>query len=98
MFTAGQIGLDPATMSLVSPSLQPSLALNHITTVLDASHTHLTSALCGICYYTTEEAGWIARMTWGKVSLHIKLLLIKSPDHVCVCVCVCVHISCNNIV
>jgi diphthine-ammonia ligase len=64
---AGQIGLDPVSMTLVPSPRQPSLALHHVTSVLEANHAHLTSALCGVCYYTTEEAGWAARMTWTEV-------------------------------
>ena len=64
---AGQIGLDPISMTLVPSPRQPSLALHHVTSVLEANHAHLNSALCGVCYYTTEEVGWAARMTWTEV-------------------------------
>ena len=70
VFTAGQIGLEPATMTLASPSLQPSLSLTHLHSVLEANYSHLSSALCGVCYYTTEEAGWAARSSWTQVSSH----------------------------
>ena len=75
MFLAGQIGLDPISMNLVPSSQQPSLSLHHVTSVLEANHTHLTSALYGICYYTTEKAGWAARMTWTQVYVCLFLLL-----------------------
>ena len=64
---AGQIGLLPATMTLTPPTHQPSLSLTHVTSVLEANHASLGSALCGVCYCTTEEAGWAARVTWRKV-------------------------------
>lgn len=68
VFTAGQIGLQPANMNMVPPTNQPSVSLAHVTSVLEANHTHLGSAICGVCYYTTEEAGWAARMAWRQVT------------------------------
>lgn len=68
MLGAGQIGLDPAHMGLVLPLEQASLSLTHVKSVLKACHTSLTSALCGVCYYTTEQAGWSARTALAEVS------------------------------
>lgn len=68
VYTAGQIGLAPGTMQLVGEKEQPSLALTHAQVVLRACHTHLDSALCGLCYYTSEEAGRVAKATWNQVS------------------------------
>ena len=67
VFAAGQIGLDPARMVLVDPKEQPSLSLTHTWAVIKACHAHLNSALCGICYFTTEEAAWRAREAWKQV-------------------------------
>ena len=67
VFAAGQIGLDPARMVLVDLIDQPSLSLTHTRTVLKACHAHLNSALCGMCYFTTEEAAWRAREAWSQV-------------------------------
>ena len=64
---AGQIGLDPAHMKLVPILEQASLSLAHVQSVLKACHASLTSALCGVCYYTTEEAGWSARTALKEV-------------------------------
>ena len=67
VFTAGQIGLRPAQMTLAAKTEQPSLSLTHVQCVLTACHAHLGSTLCGVCYFTTEEAGWAARQCWTKV-------------------------------
>ena len=69
---AGQIGLDPARMVLVDPKEQPSLSLTHTWTVLKACHAHLNSALCGICYFTSEAAAWRARDVWKQVWWSLK--------------------------
>ncbi len=62
MFLAGQIGLDPASMKLVSGALsQARLSLQHIHTVLKASKSSLATGIIGTCYYTTEEGGQCAR-------------------------------------
>ena len=71
IFAAGQIGLDPAQMVLVDPKDQPSLSLIHTRTVLKACHAYLNSALCGMCYFTTEEAAWRAREAWKQVVVEI---------------------------
>lgn len=73
VFTSGQIGLHPSTMALAPPLNQPSLSLTHVTSVLEALQACLDSALCGICYFTTEEAGWAARTTWREVHVHLSL-------------------------
>ena len=65
--TAGQIGLAPGQMVLVKEEEQPSLSLTNTLTVLRACHTHFNSALCGMCYFTTEMAGWVAKETWSRV-------------------------------
>ena len=78
---AGQIGLVPRTMTLAPSSQQPSLSLRHSCSVLEANHSHLTSALCGTCYYTTEEAGWAARMTWIEVTTPPFTTLIAPDTH-----------------
>ena len=67
VFTAGQIGLRPAQMTLAAKTEQPSLSLTHVQCVLTACHAHLGSTLCGMCYFTTEEAGWAARQCWTEV-------------------------------
>ena len=67
VFGAGQIGLEPSTMTLATPSQQAPLSLTHVQSVLQSCDSHLTSALCGVCYYTTDEAGWCARQTWVQV-------------------------------
>ena len=67
VLTAGQIGLQPATMMLAPPTHQASLSLSHVCSVMEANHTSLHCTLCGLCYYTSEEAGWSARATWRKV-------------------------------
>ena len=64
---AGQIGLDPVYMTLVSPLDQASLSLHHVKSVLRACQASLSSVLFGVCYYTTEQAGWTARSTLSKV-------------------------------
>ena len=64
---AGQIGLIPGSMALGGSGQQAELALTHVVSVLEACHTHLNSALLGMCYYTGEGAGWRARMAWRKV-------------------------------
>ena len=64
---AGQIGLAPGSMVLAGSDQQAELALTHVASVLEACHTHLNSALLGLCYYTGEAAGWRARMAWQKV-------------------------------
>ncbi len=62
MFLAGQIGLDPASMKLVSGALsQARLSLQHIHTVLKANKSSLAAGIIGTCYYTTEEGGQCAR-------------------------------------
>ncbi len=61
MFLAGQIGLDPASMKLVSGALsQARLSLQHIHTVLKAN-VFSGTGIIGTCYYTTEEGGQCAR-------------------------------------
>lgn len=70
VFIAGQIGLHPSNMTLAPPPNQPSISLTHTTAVLEANRANLGSTLCGICYFTTEEAGWTARMTWREVQGH----------------------------
>lgn len=72
VFTAGQIGLHPGGMALAEEAEQPTLSLTHVQRVLGACHAHLGSALCGICYFTTEEAGWTATQTWAEVKGHQK--------------------------
>ena len=92
VFTAGQIGLQPATMTLAPPTDQPALSLTHVTSVLEANHAHLSSALCGLCYYTSEEAGWAARATWREVPATCSEDCRDREYHymlACVCVCVC---------
>ena len=68
VFTAGQIGLRPGQMVLAAETEQPSLSLTHVQSILTACHAHLGSTLCGVCYFTTEEAGWAARQCWTEVS------------------------------
>lgn len=81
VFTSGQIGLHPSTMALALPLNQPSLSLTHVTSVLEALQACLGSALCGVCYFTTEEAGWAARTTWTEVHIHHNLSV--RPTQVC---------------
>ena len=68
MLSAGQIGLEPAGMSMVSTLQQASLSLAHVESVLRACHASLSSALCGVCYYTTGEACCTARRALQEVS------------------------------
>ena len=56
-------------MVLANEEEQPSLSLTHAFTVLRACHAHLDSALCGLCYYTHQKAGWLARKTWQLVKV-----------------------------
>ena len=77
-------------MTLAAKTEQPSLSLTHVQCVLTACHAHLESTLCGVCYFTTEEAGWAARQCWTEVRqaslvppplfslLHFALLLLFS--------------------
>ncbi len=52
VFLAGQIGLDPASMKLVSGALsQARLSLQHIHTVLKANKSSLAAGIIGTCYY-----------------------------------------------
>lgn len=69
VFGAGQIGLDPTHMTLVPPLEQAALSLTHVQSVLKACHTSLTSALFGVCYYTTEQAGYSARRALREVGV-----------------------------
>ena len=68
VFTAGQIGLRPGQMVLAAETEQPSLSLTHVQSILTACHANLGSTLCGVCYFTTEEAGWAASQCWTEVS------------------------------
>ena len=70
VFAAGQIGLHPGSMTLAGETEQPTLSLTHVQRVLGACHAHLGSALCGTCYFTTEEAWWAATQAWAKVRGH----------------------------
>ena len=54
-------------MTLTTPLSQATLSLTHVQSVLESCDAHLTSALCGVCYYTSDEAGWNARQSWWKV-------------------------------
>lgn len=78
VLSAGQIGLDPGHMTMVPPLEQASLALSHVQSVLKACHASLTSALCGVCYYTTEEGLWSARRA-------TRMLVVRSTELICFC-------------
>lgn len=67
VLSAGQIGLNPAHMTMVPPLAQASVSLAHVESVLKACHASLTSVLCGTCYYITEEARCTARRALSEV-------------------------------
>lgn len=67
VYTAGQIGLVPSTMTLASVDQQPSVSLAHVQRVLKANGARVGSAVLGICYYTTEHAEGLAKQIWRKV-------------------------------
>ena len=67
LFLAGQIGLDPGSMSLVCAEKQAPLSLQHARAVLLANGAAFGSVLSVVCYYCGQEAGWRAKTAWREV-------------------------------
>ena len=68
-------------MVLSGEEEQGPLALTHAQSVLGACHTHLNSAVAGVCYYTHQEARWRARQAWLEVSATLSVYALGLHDN-----------------
>ena len=56
-------------MTMVPPVQQFHVSLAHVESVLKACGASLTSALCGMCYYTTEQGRYTATRALSEVCM-----------------------------